>query len=234
MIKHHPDINMLVEYTNGSLPWALSLAVKAHIQLCPHCRQHTAQMNVLGGLQLIDAPNEAVSNDSFNRLVARIQNAGSVQNAEQVNTAITTHVNTTKGDPSARSLLCRSALPQVLEKILPQKLRWQKISRSLQMTRLHTGQQQYEVAFHKISKGGKVIEHDHKGLEITLVLDGSFSDENGIYQRGDFLVREPGHIHRPTAALNQDCLCLSVAAAPVKVTGFVGKLINPFLTINPA
>jgi putative transcriptional regulator len=228
MIKHHPDINMLVEYTNGSLPWGLSLAVKAHIQLCAHCRQHAAQMNVLGSLQLLDVPKEAVADDSFHRLMARIQNT---QHEKQ---PLNTQTPAIKVAIAANTQFCRSPLPEIIQKLIPAKMRWQKISRSLSMSRLQTGQQQYEVAFHKINKGGTVVEHDHKGLEVTLVLDGSFSDENGIYQRGDFLVREPGHIHRPTAALNQDCLCLSIAAAPVKVTGVLGKFINPFLTFKPA
>ncbi|RYZ78888.1 MAG: transcriptional regulator, partial [Moraxellaceae bacterium] len=99
---------------------------------------------------------------------------------------------------------------------------------------LVTGQNQYEVAFQRITSGGKVIEHDHRGLEVTLVLHGSFSDEGGVYNEGDFLVRNPGDVHRPTATQNQDCLCLSVTEAPVSVTGFFGKFINPFLTIKPA
>ena len=33
---------------------------------------------------------------------------------------------------------------------------------------------------------GKVPAHDHKGLEVTVVLQGSFSDGDGIYREGDF------------------------------------------------
>lgn len=224
MITHHPDVNMLVEYTNGSLPWALSLAVKAHIQLCPHCRQHAAQMNVLGGIQLADTIEEAVTEEGFERLIARIKNAS----PQPISTATPATVSATS------ALFCRSPLPAIIEKLLPDKLRWKKISGALSMSRLTTGQKEFEVAFHKILKGGKVVEHDHHGLEVTLVLDGSFSDENGIYQPGDFLVLEPGHIHRPTAAVNQDCLCLSISAAPIKITGMIGNFINPFLSIKPA
>lgn len=224
MINYHPDINMLVEYTNGSLPWAVSLGVAAHLQLCPHCRQNTAQMSILGGIQLIDAPKEQLANDSFDRLINRIQS----KNAEpKKNNGVIVAKNTMES-------ACVSSLPKVIQKLLTHKLKWKKINRSLSMARLTTGQQHYEVAFHKINKGGKVVEHDHRGLEITLVLDGSFSDEQGVYQRGDFLVREPGHTHRPTATLNQDCLCLSVCEAPIKMTGMLGYFINPLLRIKPA
>jgi putative transcriptional regulator len=127
-------------------------------------------------------------------------------------------------------------VPKVIAKLLPRdgKLKWQRISSSLKTARLQTGQSQYEVAFQRISSGGKVVEHDHRGLEVTMVLCGSFSDEDGVYNQGDFLVRNPGEVHRPTATQNQDCLCISVVEAPVKVTGFFGKLVNPFLSFRPA
>jgi putative transcriptional regulator len=41
-------------------------------------------------------------------------------------------------------------------------------------------------------------------------------------------------VHRPRATENQDCLCLTVVAAPPRVTGLFGVLINPFLRIEPA
>jgi len=43
------------------------------------------------------------------------------------------------------------------------------------------------MALHRIKAGGKAPEHDHKGTEITVVLTGSFSDEDDIYQPGDFI-----------------------------------------------
>lgn len=126
-------------------------------------------------------------------------------------------------------------LPKVIATLLSAtpRLKWRRLSSSLKTARLTTGQNDYEVAFQRISSGGKVVEHDHGGLEVTLVLKGSFSDEDGIYSEGDFLVRNAGEVHRPTATLNQDCLCMSVVAAPVRVTGVLGRLLNPFLSFKP-
>ncbi|NIQ14264.1 MAG: transcriptional regulator, partial [Candidatus Dadabacteria bacterium] len=80
---------------------------------------------------------------------------------------------------------------------------------SLQVARLQTGQDQFEVSLHNIRAGGKIAEHGHKGTEITVVLKGSFSDANGIYQQGDFLLKEPGDVHQPIASQDSDCLCLT-------------------------
>ncbi len=48
-----------------------------------------------------------------------------------------------------------------------------------------------------INKGVQVPQHTHKGFESTLVLHGSFQDENGEYHAGDF-IREDGETkHAP-------------------------------------
>lgn len=222
MIKFHPDTHMLVEYANGSLPWALCIGIKAHLQYCPDCKAQYEQLCALGGVALTDARHETVANDSFARLMARIDAS---QEISVDSTAVeTNHAQKHKlGD-----------LPAIVAKLVPDDFKWQKTSKTLKTGRLRAGQSEYEVAFQKITKGGQVVEHDHRGLEVTVVLQGSFSDENGVYHVGDFIVKQPGEVHRPTATKNQDCLCLSICEAPVKVTGLLGKLVNPFLSIRPA
>jgi putative transcriptional regulator len=66
-----------------------------------------------------------------------------------------------------------------------------------------------------------------------VVLKVSFSDEDGVYHPGDFIVREAGEIHRPCATLNDDCICLSVLEAPIKLTG-IKRIFNPFLRFSPS
>lgn len=230
MITHHPDENLLTEYASGSLATAVSLIVCAHLQACPHCRQRVEHLNKLGAAILNQSIAEAVQPETFEQLMLRIRN----QHAED---ALASKISTPDAlHSSYLSDPLFKHLPKVIAKILPRdgELKWQRVSKGLKSARLVTGQKQYEVAFQRITSGNKVVEHDHRGLEVTLVLCGSFSDEDGVYNEGDFLVRTPGEIHRPTATQNQDCLCISVVEAPVKVTGLFGKLINPFLSFNPA
>jgi putative transcriptional regulator len=227
MITHHPDDNFLTEYASGCLAAAVSLLVCAHLQACPHCRQRVEQLNKLGAAILNQSVAEPVKADTFAQLMERIRTQAPVEKvAPKAAELHAIYMN----DPLLKHV------PKVIAKLLPRdgKLKWQWASSSLKTARLATGQQEYEVAFQRISSGGKVVEHDHRGLEVTLVVHGSFSDEDGIYNPGDFLVRTPGEVHRPTATQNQDCLCISVVEAPVKVTGLIGKLINPFLSFKPA
>ncbi len=234
MISHHPDDNILTEYASGSLAVALGLIVCAHLQTCPHCRKRVEGLNKLGATILSHSVAEAVNPESFTQVMARIhtQSGGELatsHKAARESTARDLHA-TYAADPLMQRI------PKVIAKLLPRdgKLKWARVSKGLKTARLTTGQREYEVAFQRITSGNTVVEHDHGGLEVTLVLCGSFSDADGVYSEGDFLVRTPGEIHRPTATQNQDCLCISVTQAPVKMTGFLGKLINPFLGFRPA
>lgn len=226
MNKHHPDDNLLAEYSAGSLAWALSLGVATHLHFCPECRARVASMNRIGAAMLNTCQPQSVDNNAFEQLMQRIKqdSASDRPEARPAN----------KAKPNKDKML--NNLPALVSKLLPKDkpLRWRFVSPALRMARLQTGQNQYEVAFHRICAGGKVAEHGHKGLEVTVVLKGSFSDGDGVYTPGDFLVRQQGEVHRPTAAQNEDCLCFSIVEAPVQVTGLLGKLINPFLSIKPA
>ncbi|QKX18468.1 ChrR family anti-sigma-E factor [Microbulbifer sp. YPW1] len=237
MIHHHPDNNMLLEYASGSLNWAHSIVVAAHLQLCPKCAADLKLLNGIGGnLLATSAPVPASAPDqekqSFEQLMRRIDSDNQSSEPSEA-----------PKEKAPRPALPRklakdpvfASVPPVVGKLLGQNsaLRWRRLSKGLKEARLKTGQCQHEVAFHRIAPGNKVAEHDHRGTEITMVLYGSFSDADGIYSPGDFLVREPGETHRPTATQDHECLCLSVVEAPVALTGLMGKLVNPFLSFRP-
>lgn len=229
MIRHHPDHNMLLEYAAGTLPWAFSLAVSAHVQLCPQCRQQYQNLNSVGGNLLEDCEPGEVESDSFAQLMGRIEKAEQEEPESVAAPPSVGHGSRDARDPALANL------PPVIGKLVRGNtpLKWRRVSPALKMSRLKTGQDRYEVAFHRIGSGGKVAEHGHRGREVTLVLHGSFSDADGVYSRGDFLLREPGEVHRPMATQDRECLCFSVVEAPVTVTGFLGWLVNPFLSFRP-
>jgi putative transcriptional regulator len=111
---------------------------------------------------------------------------------------------------------------------------WKRLSGSMEEAKLFTGQSRFEVALHKICAGGVTPKHDHRGLEYTVVLKGSFSDESSVYTEGDFIIRQPGDVHQPMGAKNGECICLSAQEAPIKLTSLLGYLLNPWLKINPS
>lgn len=81
----------------------------------------------------------------------------------------------------------------------------------------------------RIKPGGKAATHTHTGDEYTLILEGGFSDESGIYGEGDFLLRNGSHKHKPIATKDKECLCLTVTDAPIEFTGFFTRWLNPLI-----
>jgi putative transcriptional regulator len=80
----------------------------------------------------------------------------------------------------------------------------------------------------KLEAGRSVPEHGHHGLELTLVLSGSFGDGHGIYRRGDLVVQDEDSHHQPCAVADHDCICLISQTAPVRLNGALGWFINRF------
>lgn len=236
MIQHHPDNNMLLEYASGSLNWAHSLVVSAHLQLCPKCAAQIKLLNRIGGalLETVEPVPASKQDDETGQAFARLMDRIDTVSDQPEETPAERVVATVEKPFVSRDPVF-SSLPPVVTKLMHGNpvLKWRRLSKGLREARLKTGQSSHEVAFHRIAPGNVVAEHDHRGKEITMVLYGSFSDADGVYSPGDFLVREPGETHRPTATQDQECLCLSVVEAPVALTGLMGKLVNPFLSIRP-
>jgi putative transcriptional regulator len=81
----------------------------------------------------------------------------------------------------------------------------------------------------KIKPGGAAHTHTHLGDEYTVILEGAFSDESGLYARGDFLLRDHKDRHTPVATRDRECICLAVTEGPIQFTGFFSRLLNPLL-----
>jgi putative transcriptional regulator len=60
-------------------------------------------------------------------------------------------------------------------------------------------------------------------------MSGSFSDRTCDYSEGDFILADQSTTHQPRASMDQDCICLAVMDAPLKMTGLFGRMLNPFL-----
>lgn len=79
-----------------------------------------------------------------------------------------------------------------------------------------------------IAEGVKIPQHTHKGIESTLILHGGFSDEEGHYEAGDYLVKDASDKHSPFTKADEDCLCLTVLTEPMVFTQGVARIFNLF------
>ena len=84
----------------------------------------------------------------------------------------------------------------------------------------------------KMDPGTSVPLHSHNGREYILVLDGSFSDENGEYIKGDLQINDHDIKHHPSASKNEGCICLSITESDVVFYGPFASLLNLFTFIK--
>lgn len=85
-----------------------------------------------------------------------------------------------------------------------------------------------EVSMLRIDGGKAMPVHTHHGSEITLVLQGAFSDENGHYGVGDIAYADDAVNHKPVADADDVCICFAVVDAPLELTGPIGRFVNSF------
>jgi putative transcriptional regulator len=212
--NHHPDENMLIEFSAGTLETAASICVSAHLHFCSSCRAKLLRLDQVGSQMMSEAEPIEVADNAFDSLMEKIDTSG---------------IEPVKSTPNVD-------LPFSVNKLMNTSLiskNWKRLSSSVDVARFKTGQEKFEVALHKICAGGKTPKHGHEGVEYTVVLKGSFSDEDAVYREGDFLVRNPGDVHQPMGAQNGECICLSALSAPIKLTNPLGFLMKPWLRINP-
>ena len=80
-----------------------------------------------------------------------------------------------------------------------------------------------------IKAGRKMPSHTHEGSEITLVIDGAFSDSAGRYGRGDISLADDDINHSPVAEAGRPCICFAVTDAPLRLTGSYRQFFSDFI-----
>lgn len=214
MAKYHPDARFLTDYSAGSLPVAQALCVATHLHYCGSCRLRVRELTELGALLFQQQTATAtVPADSFGRLLERIDTLPS--SAEPV---------------PVQAAAPESPLPRPLSRLARgdlESLSWRRIGKGFRYSRLDTGDRSRETSLLHIRAGGNVPHHRHAGDEITVVIKGSFSDQDDKYGVGDFIVRTDGEQHRPVASQDEDCLCLSTLDKPIVMSNLFYRLLAP-------
>lgn len=225
MTHHHPDSQWLTEYVAGTLSESQALCVSTHLNFCDQCRAEVASLNDIGAMVFDNQPPSAsVDSGMFDKIMNRIEHGSSAPEFDSPDLmpgmSTQTRVSRTEQLPSAISKLMPAGMDN---------LSWKKLGKYIRVANLDRLDEHREVSLHKLMPGGTVAEHDHHGEEITVVLCGSFSDQDGVYKAGDFIVRQPGETHRPMVTEDEECICLAVCEAPVKFTGVFTRLLNPLV-----
>ncbi len=89
-----------------------------------------------------------------------------------------------------------------------------------------------ELKLIKMEPGASVPNHSHGGKEYILVLEGSFCDEYGNYNKGDIQINDQKIKHTPIASKDEGCVCLTITEKDVIFFGRYGSFLNLFTFVR--
>jgi putative transcriptional regulator len=140
--------------------------------------------------------------------------------------------------PAARAAAPESGdefLPAALRSYLPggvAGVKWRMLARGIGRYMIPCRDTRgFRLSLMRIAPGRTIPRHTHRGDELVLVLDGGYHDEFGHYGRGDVEAADASVEHHPVADPGRDCIGLVVDQGPARLTGRLGRLINPFMTL---
>lgn len=217
-VSHHPAPALLKDFANGSLSAGLSVAISAHVELCEQCREKTSALEAEATVAWLKESESAEPQPDrdFSHLVESITSQAQIPYPADETPAVS-EIHMLEGSVS---------LPRVLAKLASEGLVWKKLAGGINQATV-TLDNETQCEFLYMKPGSQVPVHKHKGNEITLVLDGSFSDEMGHYGVSDFVVRDRSHQHQPVS--EEGCLCFAVLDSPLMFTRGLARLFNPLL-----
>ncbi|WP_416914924.1 MAG: ChrR family anti-sigma-E factor [Roseicyclus sp.] len=210
-IRHNIPDDLLMGYAAGVLPQAFDLVVATHVSLSDDARARLAGYEAVGGAMLDDMDEAPIGADSLEQTMARI--AGM--------------------KPTRRTAPARGIFPEPLRRIVggdADAVKWRSIGLGARQSVVYSdGDATARLIC--IPAGQAMPQHSHRGLEMTLVLQGAFRDDDGVYARGDIEVADQQVDHTPVAEPGEDCICLIATDGRLKFNGLLPRIAQPFLGI---
>lgn len=212
-IRHHLSDQLLMGYAAGQLPEAFNLVVATHVSLCDECRARLASFDAVGGALIDKVDVASMDEAALEAALARI--SGMPQ--------------ATRSEPLKPAGIFPAPLADYIGGDLS-AVRWQRIGGGVKQAILPTGPDATARLLY-IPAGTAVPDHGHRGMELTLVLQGAFADDNARFDRGDIEIADEELEHTPVALSGQDCICLAATDAPLRFRSLLPRIAQPLFRI---
>ena len=213
-ITHHPPEDLLADFAAGTLDEAENLVVGVHVAGCVRCQRFVHAIEQLAGAAIEETEPVPISAGAFDRLMTSIHNDPAPRPAHPMGAGAAEDQN----------------LPELLRRRRLGRRRRVAPGLSLQPIELR-GVGKARAFLLESAPGTRMLEHTHTGTELTCVLRGSFSHEGGRYGPGDFDYGDGDVDHRPIVGDEAPCLCVVAMTGNLRVNGFFGRLISPFVRL---
>ncbi|AHM03199.1 hypothetical protein roselon_00783 [Roseibacterium elongatum DSM 19469] len=212
-VTHTVPDSLLMGYATGALPEAFDVVISTHVSLSDDARARLASFEAVGGAVLEDMDKADVAEDSLEKTLAMI---GAAPPRE------------------AQPMPKDGVFPAPLRAIVggdSDSVKWRNVARGAKQSVLQSNSEASVRLLH-IPAGQAMPEHSHRGMELTLVLQGGYSSEDGHFVRGDLEVADQETHHTPVADDDgEDCICLVATDARLKFQGLLPRIAQPFIGI---
>ena len=211
-----PD-EWLVSYAAGGLNEGQALMVATHTEFHPELQGKLQQAEDIGGVMLEDLEPSAIDDNSLASVLDMIDELPSFDSTD----------DTTSPLQADRTL--PPSLFHYLGKNL-QDLQWQTMGPGMRQVQLWSGAKGEKLWLLKAKGGTNIPAHDHRGTEMTLVLTGSYHVGDQQFKPGFVELADADlENHQPVIDEGEECICLVVTEAPIRLHSLIARMAQPFI-----
>jgi putative transcriptional regulator len=210
-VKHVLNEQLAMGYAAGVLPEAFDIVVAAHLSLSDESRALVSSYEAVGACLMEECESVDMKSNALASTLERIK----------------------KSDIVVERPNAKSVLPEPIQQYFGgdvDKVKWKSLGGGVKQAILRTDKKAQARLLY-IPAGQSVPDHGHRGLELTLVLQGSFADEVDHFGRGDLEIANEDLDHQPVAGMDADCICLAATDAPLRFNGLVPRILQPFFKV---
>lgn len=215
--NRHLDDSTLVAYSAGALSQALGVVASAHLEHCAHCRGRMREADRIGGA-----------------LVGLQQPAELAPGARDAMLALLDDTPREPAPlPSAEPFAAPDPdrLPAALHPWFGESmraLRWRRVAPGVQRIRAD-GVAGGQLFLLRIAPGSRLPLHSHAGSELTMILDGAYTDMLGHFGPGDVADLDEHVRHQPVTTEGVPCVCVAALDAPLRFSGWLARSLQPLI-----
>ena len=218
--------SLMMDYACGALDEGLALIMASYISLSSAAQEQLRYLESIGGTLLCqDCEPAPMNEDSLANVLEKLDRIpDGLADADEAE--LTDICNEIDGLPCG--------LPAPISRYIASNMAkspcWTKQLKGIEIINVPLGRPcKDHVQIMKAAPAAATPEHTHRGIEITLVLDGAFSDHTGLHEAGTLVIHDAQSRHKSVACPNQGCVSIVASDAPLHFTQGWWRLLNPFM-----
>lgn len=213
--NHPPDV-LLTASAAGTLDQGWHIAVATHVHGCARCRGWIRMAETAGGAVMENVQPVAMSDGALRMVEARLDGRFTAAPTAQGHNA---------GLPGDIP-----GLPAFVRGTPAGNWRW--VAPGIDLLPIYPPAAEDDRVFLLKARAGlRLLPHTHSGTEMTCVLTGSFSHDGGHFGPADFDLSDAGVDHVISIGAGTDCICLVAMSGELRLKGFIGRLMQRFVSI---